>query len=63
MSTDNYYCKFLFIFREYVVWRLGELEISKFENYKNDCGGNFKNELWFSAFPTDSQVNSIYKSS
>ena len=42
--------------REYVVWRLKELEVAKLENYKNDAGGNFKDEPWFSAFPTDSQV-------
>lgn len=33
-----------------------ELENVKLENYKNDSGGNFKDESWFSAFPTDSQL-------
>ncbi len=38
------------------MWRLQDLKTSNFLNYKNDCGGNFKGEPWFSALPSDSQL-------
>ena len=42
--------------REYSVQRLIELQKEKLNNFKNDCGGNFFEDNWISAFPTDSQV-------
>jgi hypothetical protein len=42
-----------------VVYQLENLRKSNFQIYKNDSSSAFKNETWFSALPTDSQVNKL----
>ena len=47
---------FLIIFSEYAIYQLENLKKTNFQIYKNDSGTMFKNEAWFSALPSDSQV-------
>ena len=44
-----------FLRMEYVISRIRELR-NNINEYKNNSGGMFLNENWFSAFPTDSQI-------